>query len=626
MTREEFFQTPLSWRLGVPLFAIALGSLIWGLGINRDLFYLINALHQLAPDSFWAKLTVLGDALLALPLTLIFVRFMPRVLAPMFIATLITPTVLHLIKGIANQARPGGIISPIDFHYIEPLYTHHSFPSGHSTMAFAWVGVVIFQLQGPARRLWANMLLIIASCVALSRVIVGAHWPVDICFGAALGWSGAMLATWLAIRWQALSSDNAHKWLVGFFMLLALLSLFFIDNDYAHVSGWQSGVVLFSILLAMMPKLDKLIYAMSNCDAQSLHPKTLIRKLFTVLFQAARDIAASLQQFCPDCWQRFKAATFEAGQGRKWVFHISFLLILVLLVEIMIGWSTLLKPWGSIPVDKLLIAIFLLLTSYLFRALRLVFYFDEIRVASSLACLRLSVIHNFYNNLLPMRSGELAFPLLMSKQFQIPYQKSLTALLWLRLLDLAAILMIGGIAALLVFDFKWIAMLSVLFIILLPLWLASWFNHFSRLLLRRKPEWEEKIEMIRQGWPQHRMAIWRSWGWTLLNWVVKLISFALVLQWFIDLQAVYALVAIISAELSSVLPIHSVAGFGTYESAALIGLSIFGQSSAEALKAVVNLHLFVIGMTLISGFIAQLLGKNSPLLKFRSLLSRNSHV
>ena len=54
-----------------------------------------------------------------------------------------------------------------------------------------------------------------------------------------------------------------------------------------------------------------------------------------------------------------------------------------------------------------------------------------------------------------------------------------------------------------------------------------------------------------------------------------------------------------TGELSSVLPIHGVAGAGTYEAGVLAGLLPWGVDHAEALAAAVNLHLFVLGSTLL---------------------------
>ena len=54
-----------------------------------------------------------------------------------------------------------------------------------------------------------------------------------------------------------------------------------------------------------------------------------------------------------------------------------------------------------------------------------------------------------------------------------------------------------------------------------------------------------------------------------------------------------------TGELSSVLPIHGIAGAGTYEAGVLIGLLPWGLDQGLALASAVNLHLFVLGSTLL---------------------------
>lgn len=79
----------------------------------------------------------------------------------------------------------------------EPL-DHHSFPSGHTLHAvgFSIVAIAYFP--------WFAWLLVpFASLVALSRMILGLHYPSDVLMGASLGallaWASFQLAWWSGV-------------------------------------------------------------------------------------------------------------------------------------------------------------------------------------------------------------------------------------------------------------------------------------------------------------------------------------------------------------------------------------------------------------------------------------------
>ena len=96
-------------------------------------------------------------------------------------------------------------------------------------------------------------------------------------------------------------------------------------------------------------------------------------------------------------------------------------------------------------------------------------------------CTKLMLQHNLFNNLLPMRTGELSFPVLMARYFAVPALRSVPALLWFRLMDLHSL----GIFALAAFQGRgWPMALSLPVLVLwLPLpWLAF---HYSHRLQRR---------------------------------------------------------------------------------------------------------------------------------------------
>ena len=95
------------------------------------------------------------------------------------------------LKALTSRVRPCNALSwahtlPIDV----PI--DGSLPSGHAAGSFAFA---MFVLYFNRRTGWA--LVILASLVALSRVMLGVHYPSDVVagigLGSAFGWTGARL-------------------------------------------------------------------------------------------------------------------------------------------------------------------------------------------------------------------------------------------------------------------------------------------------------------------------------------------------------------------------------------------------------------------------------------------------
>jgi undecaprenyl-diphosphatase len=102
-----------------------------------------------------------------------------------FVGVGLTGLVATLLKRAIGRGRPEAWTaeSPLSFQSFNwTAYDYQSFPSGHSTTAFAFATVIAFLWP---RAFWPAML--IAAVIAVSRVIVGEHYPTDITAGAVLG-------------------------------------------------------------------------------------------------------------------------------------------------------------------------------------------------------------------------------------------------------------------------------------------------------------------------------------------------------------------------------------------------------------------------------------------------------
>jgi uncharacterized membrane protein YbhN (UPF0104 family) len=251
----------------------------------------------------------------------------------------------------------------------------------------------------------------------------------------------------------------------------------------------------------------------------------------------------------------------------------------------------------------------LVLTSYAMRAVRLYVYFREAMQGQFLLALKLMLQHNLANNLLPMRSGEVSFPVLMYSYFQIPLGRSVPALLWFRVFDLHSLLLL----ALWALGNQWFnpyLMGLVLILWLAVPWLLFVFNHWllAHLSGSQPGRFVGFLVKLLQGAPGDQGLLFKIWFWSLLNWLVKLVAFAWVLALFAQVGVAAALLGVIGGELTSVLPVHGVAGAGTYEAGIVAALLPFGVTAETAIAAAVNVHLFLLGASLIGGLLS-LLGR-----------------
>lgn len=118
-------------------------------------------------------------------------------MARMIGATACGGLVVDVIKLCVSRARPRAIdlesyaSAFMTFGLLPGTGRHadaHSFPSGHAAVAFGLFAALAWRYP---RGRW--LFLVFAVSAALQRVATSAHYPSDICFGAALGLSGAAL-------------------------------------------------------------------------------------------------------------------------------------------------------------------------------------------------------------------------------------------------------------------------------------------------------------------------------------------------------------------------------------------------------------------------------------------------
>jgi membrane-associated phospholipid phosphatase len=192
-------------------------------------FERLNAAASAHPDWVWEWLTALGDERVPLALSLFFARRRPRVFWTLVLAALLAIAYSRGLKHLLDTLRPPAVLPTDAFHLIGPGPRRTSFPSGHSTSAGVFCGVLVYYARWWETR---TLLLLIALLVGLSRVAVGVHWPVDVAFGLAGGLAAAWAGARLAARWPGpAASPRLHLALTGLAAWFAI-SLILSDGGY----------------------------------------------------------------------------------------------------------------------------------------------------------------------------------------------------------------------------------------------------------------------------------------------------------------------------------------------------------------------------------------------------------
>ncbi len=289
-----------------------------------------------------------------------------------------------------------------------------------------------------------------------------------------------------------------------------------------------------------------------------------------------------------------------------------------------LGWGEILSRWRAVGPGTGTMALALLVATYIIRTHRMQDYFRHETKGRFLALFRVTQIHNLLNIMMPLRTGETSFPLLMRSEFGVPLARGASALFVLRLLDLHALLAAGGVGLVAtaarpaVAGWLW-ALFLVLPLLLFPLrkgLVRRARRHLPAKFARVPAKLARVIDEIDAGIPADLGAFGRAWFLTVVNWGIKVA----VLAWVLALMGVRPLSASVGGalggEISSVLPVHAPAGVGTYPAGIAAGAAALGASRApDALEtlasASVNTHLLIVvsalvgtGLSLILPFLA----------------------
>jgi undecaprenyl-diphosphatase len=122
-------------------------------------------------------------------------------------AFVVAEVVAQTIKRIAGEPRPLAILADLDTHGYPREPAGNAFPSAHTAVT---VGLVcaVWPWMRPGQRVTGAALVVL---VPLNRVYIGAHWPVDLVGGAAVGTLAAAIGWMVVAHWPTRPTGDRER-------------------------------------------------------------------------------------------------------------------------------------------------------------------------------------------------------------------------------------------------------------------------------------------------------------------------------------------------------------------------------------------------------------------------------
>lgn len=207
------------------------------INFQKDWFLYLNAKLSHFPN-LEINLTHLGDTLIVFSILGIFILYAPKIWEALLSASIISLVFSNVLKKIFSVPRPAKFLDQDTFVIIgKTLKGHNSLPSGHSITIFSVLTILMFAFMPKKtlnKVLWIISILAIGLFLILTRVGVGAHYPLDTIFGGIVGFVAGVLGIFVNRKyaiWHWIYLKKYYPLFIIFFAIGSFLIFTRILNE-----------------------------------------------------------------------------------------------------------------------------------------------------------------------------------------------------------------------------------------------------------------------------------------------------------------------------------------------------------------------------------------------------------
>jgi len=220
---------------------------------QKKWFFLINSKLSQFPIIL-NNLTQFGSELIFLSFLSIFIVYAPKLWESFLSAWVISILLSRSLKILFAVPRPAAIFDNNDFIIIgEKLTGNNSLPSGHSITVFTILTVLMFAFMPQKLKYkisWFVLFIITGLMLGITRVGVGAHYPLDVVIGSIIGYISGITGIFISQKFQIWSWINNKKYypiFIALFLIFFILLVKRISDENLIIFYFSLSLLFFSI-------------------------------------------------------------------------------------------------------------------------------------------------------------------------------------------------------------------------------------------------------------------------------------------------------------------------------------------------------------------------------------------